>query len=614
MFPLLNLEWWNLALIAALLILVAWQQVRSYQVRRNAAKREELFQIITENADDMIALVDMKRNRHYNSPAYKRVLGYSPAELAETTSFEQIHTDDRLKVLEAAREARETGVGRRLQYRMRHKNGTWRVLESTASTIRNDKGEVEKLVIVNRDITEQKLAEEKLEHNSLHDALTGLPNHRLFVERLQHSLLHAQRDPRHRFAVLFLDIDNFKVLNNVMGRSVTDRVVVAIGRRLSECLSDNDTISRPDEGLSVGDTVLARSGGDEFPILLEGIQDPSDALRIAKRLQDAVAVPFTVEQHEVRASASVGIALATSPQGQADDLLRDAEIAMRRAKAQGRGHCEIFNASMHSRAVHRLNLETELRTAIAHGQFTPHFQSIVELKTRRVVGFEALLRWYRGDKIVSPGEFIEVAEDTGLIVPIGQRLLQEACHQLIEWQSKYPANDPLHITVKISARQFVHAGFAEDVAAVIRETGLDSCTLQLEMTEGVAMLDPKLTADLLSQLKRLGVRIVVDHFGTGHMPLACLRRFPLDGLKIDRSLVGTMRSDRASTDILQLIMHVARELDLTVVAEGIEEVAQVNHLVNLGCELGQGYYFSKSLEAKLAQQLLSHPEIHVPAL
>jgi len=613
-FPLLNLEWWNLTLIAVLLILVAWQQVRSYQVRRNAAKREELFQIITENADDMIALVDMKRNRHYNSPAYKRVLGYSPAELAETTSFEQIHVDDRLKVLEAAREAHETGVGKRMQYRMRHKNGTWRFLESTASAIRNDKGEVEKLVIVNRDITEQKLAEEKLEHNSLHDALTGLPNHRLFVERLQHSFLHAQRDPQYRYAVLFLDIDNFKVLNDVVGRGVSDQVLVAIGRRLSECLSDNDTISRPEEGLSVGDTVLARSGGDEFPILLEDIKDPSDALRVAKRLQAAVAIPFTLEHHEIRPSASVGIALSTAPQKQAEDLLRDAEIAMRRAKAQGTGHCEIFNASMHSRAIYRLNLETELRTAIARCQFVPHYQSIVQLKTGRVVGFEALLRWYHPDRIISPGEFIEVAEETGLIVPIGQRLLQAACQQLIDWQSKYPATEPLHMTVKISARQFVHPGFVEDVGAAIRESGLDPCTLQLEMTEGVAMLDPKLTADLLSQLKRLGVRIIVDHFGTGHMPLACLRRFPLDGLKIDRSLVSTMRSDRASTDILRFIMHLAHELDLTVIAEGIEEVAHVKHLVNLGCELGQGYYFAKSLEAKMAQQLLSQPHLHVPAL
>ena len=599
LFPLLNLAWWNLTLIAGLFALLVWQTVRSYQVRRSAAKREELFQIITENADDMIALVDMKRKRHYNSPSYKRVLGYSPAELAETTSFEQIHIDDRMKVLAAAREAHETGVGKRLQYRMRHKNGTWRYLESTASAIRNNKGEVEKLVIVNRDITEQKLAEEKLEHNSLHDTLTGLPNHRLFVERLQHSFLHARRDPQYQYAVLFLDIDDFKVFNDGMGRSVADQVVVAIGARLSDCLRDNDTIARPEGGVSVGDTVLARSGSDDFPILLEDIKDPSDALRVAKRLRDAVATPFMIEQHEIRATASVGIALSTTPQGQAEDLLRDAEIAMRRAQAQGRSHCEIFNSSMHSRAVHRLNLETELRTAIARCQFEAHYQSIVQLKTRRVVGFEALLRWNRGDKIVSPGEFIGVAESTGLIVPIGQRLLQDACRQLMDWQSKYPETEPLRMTVKISARQFVYPGFVDDVGAAIRESDIDPCTLQLEMTEGVAMLDPKVSTDLLSHLKRLGVRIIVDHFGTGHMPLACLRRFPLDGLKVDRSLVSTMLSDRGSSDILHLIMQVAQKLNLTVIAEGIEEVAQVKYLVNLGCELGQGYYFSKTLEVKL---------------
>ena len=608
----LNSEGWNLALIGALLILVVWQLIRSYQVRRRAAKQEELFKIITENADDMIALVDMKRKRHYNSPAYKRVLGYSPAELAETTSFDQIHTDDRLMVLDAAREARETGVGRRLQYRMRHKNGSWRVLESTASAIRNDKGEVEKLVIVNRDVTEQKLAEEKLEHHTLHDALTGLPNHRLFVERLQHSFAHAQRDPAYRYAVLFLDIDNFKVLNDVMGRSVTDKAVVTIGTRLSECLSDNETISRPEGGLSLADTVLARAGGDEFPILLEGIKDPSDALRIAKRLQAAVAVPFDVEEHEVRATASVGIALSTA-EGEAEDLLRDAEMAMRRAKAQGRGRCEIFNVSMHSRAVGRLNLETELRTAVARGQFGSHYQPIVRLKTGQVVGFEALLRWHRGEKVVSPGEFIEVAEETGLIVPIGQRLLQEGCQQLKEWQSNYPAPQPLQLTVKISARQFVLPGFVDDMVITFRESGIDARTLQLEMTEGVAMLDPKVTADLLSQLKRLGVRVVVDHFGTGHMPLAYLRRFPLDGLKIDRSLVRTMLSDRASTDILRLSMQVAQELHLTVIAEGIEQASHVEHLAKMGCELGQGFYFSKPLEAKLTQQLLSQPNFHVPA-
>lgn len=612
MFSLVNPELWNVALIAVLLILLAWQQLRLYQARKSAAKREELFQIITENAADMIALVDLKRKRHYNSPAYRKVLGYSSEELAGTNSFDQIHPDDRIKVLEAAREARETGVGKRLQYRMRHKNGTWRTLESTASTIKNEKGQVEKLVIINRDITERKHAQEQLEHSSLHDALTGLPNRRLFVERLQHSFLQAQRNPEYRYAVLFVDLDDFTAFNDVMGPGVSDQVVVEIGRRLSQCLRDSDTIARPAGGLSAGDTVLSRLGGDEFPILLEDIQNPSDALRVARRVQAVVATPFMVGGHEVRASASVGIALSTARQEQAEDLLRDAGIAMRRAKAQGRGRCEIFDTAMHARAVHRLSLESGLRSALARCQFGPHYQSIVQLKTRRVIGFEALLRWHHPDRVIAPAEFIEVAEDTGLIVPMGQRLLQQACQQLVDWQSKYPLAEPLHVSVKISARQFTHPGFVEDVKAAIREAGLDPCTVQLEMTEGVAMLDPKLTADLLSQLKRLGVRIIVDHFGTGRMPLACLRRFPLDGLKVDRSLVSTMLSDRGSTDILRLIMHVAHKLDLTVIAEGIEEVAQMKHLLNLGCELGQGYYFSKPVEAKLGKQLLSQPRLRVP--
>jgi diguanylate cyclase (GGDEF)-like protein/PAS domain S-box-containing protein len=591
--------------IVVLMLLLILQEVRFWLARRRAKNREELFRIITENADDMIALVDMTRKRHYNSPSYKRVLGYSPAELAETTSFEQIHIDDRLKVLDAAREARETGIGKRMQYRMRHKNGTWRTLESTASPIRNDKGQVEQLVIVNRDVTDQKVAEEKLEHNFFHDALTGLPNHRLFVECLQQSLSHAQRNAEYRYAVLFLDIDGFKVLNDVMGRGVTDQVLVALGQRLSECLTNKDTIFHPEEGLSIGETVLARSGGDDFSILLQDINDPSNAMRVSQRLQEVIATPLTVEGHEVRASASIGIALNNGGNGKPEDLLRDAEVAMRRAKSRGRGRCEIFDASMHSRAVRRLELEAELRNAISSDQLSVHYQSIVQLETRRIVGFEALLRWNRDGKVISPKEFVEVAEDTGLIVPIGLRLLQDASQQLRDWQSRFPAGDPLQMTVKVSARQFTHDGFVDEVAAVIRKNGLNPNTLQLEMTEGVAMLDLKLTADVLSRLKRLGVRVVVEHFGTGRMPIDCLRRFPLDGLKLDRSLVGTMLTDPASNDILRLIMHVARELKLVVIAEGIEDPAQSKHLADLGCEFGQGFYFSKAVEAKTAQQLLN---------
>jgi len=598
-----NLGWLQVAVVVLTALLIL-QQVRFCLAQRGAKKREELFRIITENADDMIALVDMKRKRHYNSPSYKRVLGYSPSELAETTSFEQIHSDDRLRVLDAAREARETGIGKRMQYRMRHKNGSWRILESTASPIKNDKGEVEMLVIVNRDITDRKLAEEKLEHNSYHDPLTGLPNHRLFVERLQNSFRHAQRDADYRYAVLFVDIDGFKVLNDVKGREVMDQVLVVLGKRMSECLADNNTTFRPDEGLSIGETVLARSGADEFPILLQDIKDPSDAMRVARRLQDAVATPVILEEHEIRASASIGIALSDGASEKPEDLLRDAEIAMRRAQAQGRGRCQIFDSSMHSRALRRLELEMELRRAIARSQFKVHYQSIVQLKTRRVDGFEALLRWDHDGRIVSPGEFIEVAEDTGLIIPIGLKLLQEAAQQLREWQTRFAPIEPLRMTLKVSARQFMHESFVDELAATIQRNGLPHDTLQLEMTEGVAMLDPKLTADVLSRVSRLGVPVLVEHFGTGHMPIDCLRRFPLHGLKLDRSLVRTMLADHASNDIVRLIMHVARELKLVVIAEGVENEAQSSHLADLGCELGQGFYFSKVVEAKTAQLAL----------
>ena len=601
------LLWISIAL-GALVALVGYQQFRIYQIHQNSKKREELFQIVTENAADMIALVDVKGHRLYNSPAYKRILGYTAAELGETSSFEQIHPDDRFKVLEAAREARATGVGRKMDYRIRHKDGSWRVLESIASTVRDEKGEVAKIVIVNRDITERKQAEEQLEHNSFHDALTGLPNRRLFLDRLRNLFARAQRSPDRQYAVVFVDLDGFKTFNDSISPAVGDRVIKEIGQRLAACLRNQDTISRPQETVPLKNTVLSRLGGDEFTILLEAVSDPSDAMRAGQRILAAIAEPFLIEGNELRTSASVGIALSSAAHELADDLLHDAEVAMRRAKAMGGSRCEVFDEAMHTRAVNRLKLEAELREAIGKRQFRVYYQPIVQLETRQVMGFEALLRWQHPEQgLISPYKFIAAAEDTGLLVTTGQWLIREACKQLRSWTNQIPGTDAISVGVNISAKQLADARFVTDLETTLRETGIDPPRLHVEVTESVAAADPKLTAAVLSQLKQLRVRVILDDFGSGSASLSGLRHFPVEALKIDRSLITEMLLDRGACDTVEVIILLAHKLKLKVIAEGIESAKQFELLRGLGCELGQGHFFSQAVEAKAAEKLLREP-------
>jgi diguanylate cyclase (GGDEF)-like protein/PAS domain S-box-containing protein len=596
---------WNWIALGALAILVVYQQVRMYLARRVSIQREELFKIVTENAGDMIALVDVKGRRLYNSPAYKRVLGYSAAELGETSSFEQIHPDDRFKVLDAAREARNTGVGKKLDYRIRHKDGTWRVLESVASVIRDDKGEVAKLVIVNRDITERKRAQEQLEHHSFHDALTGLPNRRLFLDRLGHLFARAQRHPERQYAVLFVDLDGFKQFNDSMGPAVGDQVILEMGQRLGSCLRRADALCRPQDDYTVTETVLSRMGGDEFTILLEEVSDPSDAMRVAQRILSAVAAPFVAEGRELRSSASVGIALNKPAHESAEDVLQDAEVAMRRAKAMGGSRCEVFDEAMHSRAVNRLKLEAELREALEKRQFRLHYQPIVNLESRQITAFEALLRWqHPGQGLISPYKFIEAAEDRGLLVLTGQWAISEACKQLRSWDAEIPSMGAMSISVNLSAKQLADAHFVSDVEKTLRDTGVAPARLHLEMTESVAAADPKLTATVLSNLRQLRVGVILDDFGTGNSSLLGLRQFPVEALKIDRSLVSGMLVDRGTRDTVELILLLAHKLKLKVIAEGIESGKQLECLQQLGCELGQGYFFSQPVEAKAAERLL----------
>jgi diguanylate cyclase (GGDEF)-like protein/PAS domain S-box-containing protein len=597
------LQWFWVPL-GALAMLAVYQQVRIYQIHRESKKKEELFRIVTENAADMIALVDVKGRRLYNSPAYKRILGYSAAELGETSAFEQIHPDDRFRVLDAAREARETGTGKRLEYRIRHKDGSWRVLESVASTIRDSKGEVAKLVIVNRDITERKRAEEQLQHNLFHDPLTNLPNRRLFLDRLNGAFGRA-RDAAWPYTLLLANVDHFKVFNETMGTTAGDHVLLELGRRLANRLREDETMARRESSGAPSEAMLFRLGGDEFAVLLDAVDDPSDALRVAKSIQTAVAEPFFVETREMRVSASIGIALSAATHERPEDILKDADVAMRRAKALGGSRCEVLDEGMHTRAVGRLRLETDLRTALTERQFRIYYQPVVELATRRVASVEALLRWeHPSQGLISPYRFIEAAEDTGILVSIGHWLLLQACRQLRDWEADRFSGQPVNITVNVSARQFADARLANDIQDALQQTGVDPSRLQLEMTESVAAADPKLTVTVLSHLRHMGIGVILDDFGTGMTSLRGLRQFPVEALKIDRSLVREMQTDRATSDIVELITTLAHKMSLRVIAEGIETSRQLERVLELGCEFGQGYYFSQPLEAKAVQQFV----------
>lgn len=611
----LNLREWVRGLAALVLlfdIYTIYQQRLLQKIRRQLAEREQLFQLITENAADMIAVIDRFGQRRYNSPAYQTVLGYGPDELAATSSLEQIHPDDRARVLEASVKARNTGRGERLEYRIRHKDGSWRFLESTSSAIQNSKGENDGLVIVNRDITERKHAEERLEHQSFHDGLTGLPNRALFLDRLQRSITVARRHSDFKFAVLFVDIDEFKVFNDSLGHAAGDNLLIQVAQRLSASLRVVDTISRPRVGDDVdlfdGESTLARPGGDEFTMLVEELHGPSDAIRVAERIQRRLAIPLDFNDQQIVLSVSIGIAFGNKDVVDAQDVLRDAEIAMYRAKSAGKARCEVFDHAMHVGAIKRLQLETDLRKALELDQFRVYYQPIVSLQDERIVGFETLSRWQRPEALVMPGEFIAVADETGLILPINRQLFYEACRQLRAWQALFPSDPPLTVNVNIAPKQFAQPDLAVQIRNVLRETGLAPACLNLEITESIAMADADRSAVVLSELKALGVRLDIDDFGTGYSSLSRLQRFPVDTLKIDRSFISRMDTDVETREIVRIILMLAHGLDLKVVAEGVETTVQANMLKEMGCELAQGYLYSKPVPSETIEQLLRNAQ------
>jgi PAS domain S-box-containing protein len=607
-----DLKEWVRGLAALVLLFdmyTVYQYMQLHRIRRQLAERDQLFQLISENAADMIALVDGNGKRLYNSPAYLKVLGYSAEDLKDTSSIEQIHPDDRPRVLQAAEKARLSGQGERVEYRIRHKDGSWRTLESTASAIRDRRGKTDKLVIVNRDISERKRAEEMLVHNAFHDGLTNLPNRALFLDRLQHALTLSKKHPNYNFAVLLIDIDEFKIVNDSLGHSAGDELLIQIGQRLKDSVRRADTVSRPRvTGLSDGrssDETLARLGGDEFTILLDDIRDPIEAIRVAGRVQEELATPFLVNDQKIVISASIGITSSAGPHLNAEDLVRDADIAMYRAKKAGKARCEVFDTAMHASAVKRLRLETDLRKALDQNEFRVFYQPIVSLQTGKITGFEALTRWQHPEGIRSPIEFIPVAEETGLIIPMNRLLLREACKDLQAWQAEFPANPPLTMSVNITPREFSQPDLAYEIGKTLEQLNFDPSWLRLEIVETIAMGDEDKSGEALAQLKAIGVHLSIDDFGTGYSSLSRLRRIPVDTLKIDRSFIMNMDTDAENREIVKTIIMLAHNLRLKVVAEGAEIEKHINQLSDLHCEMAQGYFYSRPADNLAMLKLLA---------
>lgn len=440
-----------------------------------------------------------------------------------------------------------------------------------------------------RDITERNLAEEKLRYYALHDTLTDLPNRVQFMNNLRQAVERADGNSYARFAVLFLDLDRFKVINDSLGHAVGDKLLIAIAERLTSCVRPGD--------------VVARLGGDEFTILLNRSGDTSEVIKVAERLQAKISEPFQIDNYEVFTTASIGIIVSNNVPRKAEDFLRDADAAMYRAKESGKARYEIFDSEMHVRNMNLLQVETDLRHAVERNEFEVLYQPIVELATGRVNEFEALIRWrHPRHGLVLPNEFVHVAEETGLIIPIGKWILEESCRQIAEWQRKFDM--PLAVSVNLSAKQLMHPTLTAQVKEVLFDSGLDASQLKLEVTESTVMEHSDRSLNVLSELDQLGVALSTDDFGTGYSSLSYLQRFPFERLKIDRSFINIMDKDEKSGSIVKTILMLGENLRLEVVAEGIETAAQLDQLRSLGCTMGQGYLFSRPIDRETAEAFL----------
>ncbi len=557
-------------------------------------KSEEQFRLTFEMAPIGMAITTINGQLKKVNQALCEALGYKEQELLKLSLADITYPED-LELYQTQQEALLENKGSDFQIETRYISHDLRIVDTILKVVivRDSKGQALHFNNQIVDITERKHMEKQLLHDALHDSLTGLPNRALFMDRLDHELKRAKTNPDYVFAVLFLDLDRFKVVNDSAGHLVGDQLLVEIARRLEKSVNFTDTV--------------ARLGGDEFTILLENIHNIQNAIAVAKKIDLALRIPFNLQGYELFTSASIGIALSSEGYNKPDEIMRDADLTMYSAKEQGRARYEIFNSSLHERAITRLQLETDMRHGIEREEFLIYYQPISCLETGKLAGFEALARWKHPTRgIVSPGEFIPVAEETGTIIPLGTWILQKACQQMQLWHEKYPHKSSLQISVNLSGKQLREASLLEKIDSILQETGLSAKHLKLEITESSLIENMEVATQTLLEIKSRDIKLSMDDFGTGYSSLSYLHRFPVDILKIDRSFVQDIQINKGNYAIVKAIVTLAHVLDMEVIAEGIEDAYQLDQLKLLNCEYGQGYYFAKPLNQQEAEELIAN--------
>ncbi|HEX8639131.1 MAG TPA: EAL domain-containing protein [Pyrinomonadaceae bacterium] len=563
------------------------------RIKADAALRqsEHRFRTLIENMSEGLVHLDQNDHIIFVNKRFREMTGYREEELIGQNASLLLLDEEGRKIVEKANQRRRQGISEDYELQLRTAQGKiiWSLVGAVPAV--DADGNVIGSMSVHTDITERKRAEDQLLHNALHDALTGLPNRALFLEHLRRVL---GRSPRRKktFGVLFLDFDGFKLINDSLGHMEGDSLLKMIAGRL--------------ESLLRADDVVARLGGDEFTILLDELTGAKDALYVVERIKAVLNEPFILGGREVFISASIGIALRDAKYKTPDEMLRDADIAMYRAKSGGKGRHEIFNQEMHKQISDRLRLETELRLALERNEFRVFYQPIMQIATNQLIGFEALARWLHPQRgLVMPGEFISIAEETGLIVPLGEWILRESCRQVREWQGRFPASGDLTISVNLSCKQFMQFDLVERVSGILREAELEPRFLRLEVTESHVMENSDMAITIMNRLRDLGVQLSIDDFGTGYSSLSYLQRLPINYLKIDRSFINLMNSNHENGEIVRAIVMLAKNLSMKVIAEGIETEEQALKLINLDCQFGQGYFYSKPTDAVNAENLLA---------